>query len=588
VTPVGNSEIEFRWGVKIPLRDGIHLNATLYLPKVQREPGPCVLVLTPYIADTQHERAIYFATHGWPFVVVDVRGRGNSEGTFRPMIQEAQDGFDVVEWLARQSYCNGQVAMCGGSYLGYAQWATAKEMPPHLAALVPAAAPYQGVDFPMRNNIFNPYLVQWILVTSGQTSQATIFCDGALWSGLFRRWFESGKSFRRLDTVAGVPSAAFHEWLDHPALDDYWDKYNPTAEQYAQINLPILTITGSYDDDQPGALEHYKQHMRYASHEGCAQHYLVIGSWAHAGMGWAPSQEFGGLRFAPQSTPDLRKLHLEWYQWTLLNGPKPIFLQKPVAYYVMGAERWQYADTLEAVTERHEPCYLDSSRNATDIYHSGWLGSAPGRGQPDFYTYDPRDVTGPEVAAEANATVGSLVDQTMVVALNGRQLVYHSAPFERDTEVSGFFKLRAWIAIDCPDTDLYVTVYEMGSDGGSIRLSTDGIRARYREGPRIPNVIRTHEPWQYDFERFTFVSRQIKKGHRLRLVIAPMGRLIETTFSEKNYNSGGVVAEESAENARPVTVRLFHDEAHPSVLHVPLGQSESHMGTPVFWVQTSL
>ena len=121
----------------------------------------------------------------------------------------------------------------------------------------------------------------------------------------------------------------------------------------------------------------------------------------------------------------------------------------------------------------------------------------------------------------------------------------------------------------------------MGSDGGSIRLSTDGIRARYREGLRTPKLIRTKEPLQYDFERFTFVSRQVKKGHRLRLVIAPMGRLIETTFSEKNYNTGGVIAEESAETAMPVTVRLFHEEAYPSALYIPLGQAEFDAGTTV-------
>jgi uncharacterized protein len=86
-------------------------------------------------------------------------------------------------------------------------------------------------------------------------------------------------------------------------------------------------------------------------------------------------------------------------------------------------------------------------------------------------------------------------------------------------------------------------------------------------------LIDTREPLRYDFERFTFVSRVMGRGHRLRLVISPMGRLIETTFAEKNYNTGGVVAEESAETARPVTVSLFHDAARPSALYVPLGRT---------------
>src|SRR5262245_39854539 len=130
-----------KWGVKIPLRDGVHLSATAYLPSGHAAPTPAIFTLTPYVGQTYHDRGLYFAEHGYPFLTVDVRGRGNSEGEFEPLIHEARDAFDVVEWLAQQPYCNGQVAMWGGSYGGYVQWAAAKELPPHLAAIAPAAAP---------------------------------------------------------------------------------------------------------------------------------------------------------------------------------------------------------------------------------------------------------------------------------------------------------------------------------------------------------------------------------------------------------------------------------------------------------------
>jgi putative CocE/NonD family hydrolase len=281
------------------------------------------------------------------------------------------------------------------------------------------------------------------------------------------------------------------------------------------------------------------------------------------------------LKCGPHSLIDICKLHLEWYTWTMQDGPKPEFLHKNVAYYVAGAERWRYTDTLEEVTARHETYFLDSAGSANDVFSSGALGRAPAKGTPDTYTYDPRDTHGPEVEAEACADGKSLVDQSLIFALYGKQLIYHSAPFEQDTEISGFFKLHAWISIDCPDTDFYVSVHEIGLDGNSIRLSTDALRARYREGPRTQKLIATREPLRYDFEHFTFVSRQIKRGHRLRLVLAPLGRLIEGTFVQKNYNGGGIVAEESVEDARPVTVTLFHDDAHPSALHVPLGRAIS-------------
>jgi len=117
------ARVEWQWGVKIPLRDGVHLNATLYKPAGLKEPRPCLFTLTPYVSDSNHNRGMYFAAQGFPFLTVDVRGRGNSEGSFRPLIQEVKDGYDVVEWLAKQPYCNGKISMWGGSYAGYDQWA---------------------------------------------------------------------------------------------------------------------------------------------------------------------------------------------------------------------------------------------------------------------------------------------------------------------------------------------------------------------------------------------------------------------------------------------------------------------------------
>src|SRR6202034_777134 len=105
------------------------LSGTAYLPRDHKAPSPVILTLTPYTAQQHHDFAIYFASHGQPFLTVDVRGRGNSEGEFKPNLNEGRDGHDVVEWLARQPYCNGQVAMWGGSYGGHAQWNTAREFP---------------------------------------------------------------------------------------------------------------------------------------------------------------------------------------------------------------------------------------------------------------------------------------------------------------------------------------------------------------------------------------------------------------------------------------------------------------------------
>jgi uncharacterized protein len=559
------ANVVFRWNQQIPLRDGVHLSATVYTPRDQKAPAPCLFTLTPYIGQSYHDRGIYFAAHGYPFLTVDVRGRGNSEGQFDPLLQEAHDGYDVVEWLAKQPYCNGKISMWGGSYAGYDQWATAKEFPPHLATIVPVAAPYAGVDFPMFNNIFSPYDVQWLTFTSGRASQDKIFGDEAFWASKNRQWFEGGTPFKDIDTLVGAPSAIFQRWVQHPHPDAFWDAYNPTAEQYARLGIPILTITGAYDGDQPGALTHYREYMKNASAEGRARHYLIIGPWDHAATR-TPRAEIGGLKFGPASLVDLPQLHLQWYGWTMQGGPKPQFLQKPVAYYVMGAERWRYADTLEGITGQSQPYFLNSNGNAADVLAAGALDPHAGSGKPDHYVYDPRDLS--FAADEANSDSADLTDQRADYARRGKLLVYHSAPFEKDTEISGFFKLSAWIGIDQPDTDLAVRMSEIRPDGRSIALTSDSMRARYRESSREPKLVATGAPLRYDFEHFTFVSRQVGKGSRLRLTIAP----INSISTEKNYNAAKPVAEQSISDARTVTVTLFHDRAHPSALYVPIGQ----------------
>ena len=212
------------------------------------------------------------------------------------------------------------------------------------------------------------------------------------------------------------------------------------------------------------------------------------------------------------------------------------------------------------------PYYLDSVANATDALAAGSLGSAQGKGKADQYVYDPRDVS--VAAVEATVDIASLTDQRLIHALRGKQLVYHTAPFERDTEVSGFFKFDAWLAIDQPDTDFAANVYEVRPDGTSIALTGDVKRARYRESLRTPKLVTTREPLRYEFNGFTFVSRMLRQGSRLRLVIGP----VHSMYSQKNFNSGGDVSSESMQDARAVTVKLYHDRAHPSALFVPLGQ----------------
>ena len=400
-TPEPPKAVDLTWGVKIPMRDGVKLNATVYRPKDQKEKLPVIFELTPYISDNYHGRAYYFAQHGYVFALVDVRGRGNSAGQFDPFQQEPQDGHDVVEWLATQPWSNGKVAMWGGSYAGYDQWLTLREFPAHLATIVPAAAAHAGVDFPMFKGIWAAYDMQWLTFTSGVTPQQNLFGESSFWIEKFRELYLSHRPYKDLDKIVGDDSTVFQKWIAHPAFDAYWQKLDISPEQYKKISIPILTITGDYDGDQAGAMTYYRDHMKYGTEEAKAKHYLIIGPWDHAGTR-TPSKEVGGLTFADASMLDMNKLHVDWYDWTMKNGKPPEFLKKHVAYYVTGAEQWKYADSLEAISNAKRILYLNSSNGeANDAFHSGSLTEdKPGARKPDQYVYDPLDVRPAELERE--------------------------------------------------------------------------------------------------------------------------------------------------------------------------------------------
>jgi uncharacterized protein len=558
--------IDLIWGLKIPMRDGVQLNGTVFKPAGQKDPLPAIFTLTPYIADTYQERASYFAKHGYVFVLVDTRGRGNSGGSFDPFFQEPHDGYDVVEFLARQPWCNGKVTMWGGSYAGFDQWATLKEFPPHLATIVPVASVHAGVDFPFFRGVWASYDIQWLTFTSGHTPNDHLFEEGSFWKRKFQEMYTGERPFRDLDQIAGNTTTVFQKWLEHPAYDAYWQSVAPTAEQYAKIGVPILTITGDYDADQPGALSYYREHMRYGSAEAKAEHYLIIGPWDHAGTR-TPKKEVGGLAFGDASLLDMNDLHRQWYDWTLKNGAKPEFLKKRVAYYVVGpgAENWKYADDLEAIATEHRKLYLDSQAGAAnDAFHSGEMTEKPSFLGPDKFVYDPADLRPGELEKEDVAK--PLLDERSVLNLFGDGVVYHSEPFAEATEISGNVKLTVWLAMDVPDTDLAATLYEILPDGTSVQLTSDLMRARYRESASEPKPVPAGQAVEYVFDGFTWFSRRISKGSRLRLVLGG----VNTIYLEKNYNSGGDVADESGKDARVAHITVYHDADHPSALELPV------------------
>lgn len=544
------------------MRDGEHLNATVYRPKGTAQ-VPVIFTLTPYVADTYHERAVFFARNGYVFALVDCRGRGNSSGNFKPFANEGPDGFDVVEWLARQPWSNGNVTMWGGSYAGFNQWSTLKEFPRHLKTIVPAASAYPAVDFPFPQGIWFSYELQWLTLTSGRTVNNAVFGDNAFWIERFQEHYLAHRPYRDLDKTVGNTSTIFQEELKHPTPDSYWSRMVPSPAQYRKIKIPILTITGQYDGDQPGALEYHRRHMRYGSPSAKQQHHLIIGPWDHPGTR-TPKREVGGLTFGEASLVDLNKLHKEWYDWTLKDGNRPGFLKKRVAYYVTGAEEWKYANNFDEISNKKLSLYLSSQTGSEGAFAAGTLnGRKPKDSPPDSFTYDPLDTRMAEV--EKDEVKNFLTDQRYSINLFGDGLAYHTQHFSEDTEVTGIPRLVLWIATDVPDIDLWARLYEMKHDGTSVFLTEALMRARYRESLTKPKLLKPGRIERYDLKGFYFFSRKIAKGSLLRLVI----RCPNSIYLQKNYGSGKPVEEESAKDARTAHVKIFHESKHPSFIEVP-------------------
>ena len=561
---------------KIPMRDGVTLVASVYLPgrdaTRSQKRIPVILTLTPYLRQTWEPWASYFASHGYAFASVDVRGRGDSEGKFQPYVNEARDGYDAVEWLARQSFCDGQVGMWGGSYGGYNQWAVAKALPPHLKTIVPAAAAHPGVDVPFYNNIGQPYILQWLASVSGDPVWERRSADQAFWRGKFLEAYRQHVPFEKLDTFIGMPSPAFQRFLRHPLRDRYYDRLVPTSQQYRKIQIPILTITGQYDDEAFGALTYYREHLAHATPEAAAGHYLLIGPWDHPGTR-TPTAEVSGVKCGAAALLDLKDLHLRWYDWTMKNGPKPRFLRDRFAYYLFapgnsGASgQWHYARSLDAFDSQATTLYLDAKPGDDhDISHPGTLSRIGPHQGSDRFTYDPMDTRRGQLLDAAANKEGELLDRRYAESIDQDGLIYETPPLAQETDLIGCPSLHLWLSLDAPDADLEAYLYEIQPDGTNIRLWTHTCRLRYRESLREPEPVTPGAIVACDLAPGLPVARRLMRGSRLRLVIS----CPNTIWAERNDALARLGVSEQISGAHAAHIQIYHDGTRLSSLQLSL------------------
>ncbi|MEL6538415.1 MAG: CocE/NonD family hydrolase, partial [Bacteroidota bacterium] len=339
--------------LKIPMSDGTLLDGYVVLPK-DSGPLPTILYANPYVRSMNPSGyGFYGADHNFATITVHPRGVRLSEGTFAPFEREAEDIPQIIDWIIQQPWSDGQVAMSGGSYLGFSQWAALKNHHPALKTIVPQVSVGIGIDFPYHNRVMMNYALQWInYVTNSNLSDGADFGNYVHWDSINTEWYTNGASFRSLDTLDGTPDSIFQRWLDHPDFDDYWqDMRVATPEEFASINIPILTTTGFFDADQLGALHYYNMHQEYGNPEVLKNHYLVIGPYDHGGgQGMQRYGHVYGYLLPREAITDITSLVYDWCNYVMRDGPKPEILKDRVNHYIM-EQGWQHLPSVAAISD---------------------------------------------------------------------------------------------------------------------------------------------------------------------------------------------------------------------------------------------
>ena len=562
----------------IPMRDGVKLEAWLFKPSHLKAKVPAVLELTQYDIDGGRNQDFKtFVQRGYVFVQVEVRGRGRSGGEKSDNLglQVGRVGRDAVEWIAAQPWSNGRVFMYGGSFVGMTQWHTAAQLPPHLSGITPYVPIYPGWDVPNTNGIPQAWSAVILGYVAGRTLN-TDYIASDYWQKKMLEHYAALGSFRTLDEAIGIPQDDWwmsdgrgkklpfmKMWLDHVGEEAFNLAAEPKPAEFAKMNFPVFTATGFFDDDQPGALHYYERYSQSAPAKLVSALTLMIGPWDHTGT-QRPLKTINGLPIPANAVLDMNKLHADWYDWVLGRGPRPALLRNRVAYYMMGADEWRSAPTLEGASSgRDLSLFLAAPRGTPgNLAAPGALAASPPQAEPPaVIVSDPRAL--PELAV-ANELLG----ENLLSQFRARQkeaLVFQSAPLAQATEVAGHMRLKLIVQSDAPDFDLWAQVQMVKPDGSAVTLGQDIRRARFRDGFFKQELLQPGQTVTIPFE-FNWLAWRMAAGTRLRLVLMPLN----SSDYQKNYNTGGRIGYEDPLAARVAHIKLFHDKVRASVLLLPL------------------
>lgn len=563
--------------IEIPMRDGCVLKGDLFRSD-SAEKLPVLLNRTPYdkkfpLISSLTLDAIRAATRGYNVVFVDCRGRFASDGVFTCFVDEARDGYDTIEHLARQPWANGKVGTFGASYMGATQWLAAATRPPSLKAMVPAITAsdyhdgwtYQGGAFSL---FFN---VSWTMTSLGlarlmrerttnpKAAEEIAVVMGSIDAMRERMDFLPLKEFPMFR--AGAPY--FFDWLDHPYYDDYWRALS-IEERHAEIDVPALNIGGWYDIFQGGTIRNYLG-MRGRGAAGPAAT-LMMGPWHHTlPLSSLVGQVDMGFRSSPISI-DLDGMQLDWFDYWLKGKANGVADGAPVRLYVMGRNEWRDEKEWPLPGTEWRRYYLHSRGRANSAHGDGALATdAPGAEPADSFLYNPLNpvpTAGGGLCCYPNSVPGGAFDQAMVEH-RGDVLVYSTEPLAEDLEIIGPVKFTLYASSSAPDTDFTAKLVDVGPCGFARNL-TDGIlRARVRESQSSPRLMRPGQVYEFTIDLWS-TANLFKVGHRIRLEVS------SSNFPrfDRNPNTGHDLFADAETQPAMQTVR--HDREFASYLTLPV------------------
>lgn len=559
-------------GHRVRMRDSIHLSVDLYQPDCA-ERQPVLLILTPYNnnASGWTQRARWFARRGYVVALADTRGRYDSEGDWDPFHKKHKtDGYDLVEWLARQPWSTGKVGMFGPSYMGWTQWWTATQAPPSLRALVPEVAPPDAFcNAPYQQGILAGWMMDWAAMMAGRTTQ--VAGDGA-YSGftptrardlLHTPYVELNRSRGALD------SPWFDVWIrQNLATADYWkDIAYQGRDHYAKVTVPTLNVTGWFDANFPGAPRNYQGMKQYGATPEARRPHLVIGPWLHA---FNRGTKLGKFDYGPQSLLDWDGYVCRWFDHYLRGVDNGVESDGPVHVFVMNRNRWYMEKDWPLPQTRWTKYYLHSKGRANSSKGNGGLSTAAPADEPvDRYTYDPAQPT--PTPFKGGHLEGGAVD-TSGVAERADVLVYTTPPLTEDTEITGPVTAKLYAATSARDTDWMVRLIDVHPNGHAALLCDGVLRARCRDphkgGAFNAEQLSTIEPeqvYEYSIDFWRATANLFPKGHRIRVEISSS----YYPYYLRNLNTG---ADNVGLETRSVVARqtIYHNQQYPSHVVLPV------------------